>query len=66
MFGRDQFEVIATRLRALKGSFILLINDVPAIRESFAGFVMHEVCLRYSVGVASRPANELIIVGKSN
>ncbi|WP_353843010.1 hypothetical protein [Mesorhizobium sp.] len=69
LFGRDQFEVIATRPRALKGRFILSINDVPAIRESFAGFVMHEVSLRYirySVGGASRPADELIIERKSN
>jgi len=34
-FGRDQFQAIATRLRGLKGRFILSINDVPEIRETF-------------------------------
>ncbi|TIW38958.1 MAG: DNA adenine methylase, partial [Mesorhizobium sp.] len=56
------FEAIATRLRALKGRFILSINDVPEIREAFAGFSFEEVELTYSVaGGVGRPAKELVI-----
>jgi DNA adenine methylase len=62
LFGRDQFDAIATRLRSLKGQFILSINDVPEIRQTFAGFDMQEVELIYSVaGGKGRPARELII-----
>ncbi|RWO83923.1 MAG: DNA adenine methylase [Mesorhizobium sp.] len=62
LFGRDQFEAIATRLRALRGRFILSINDVPEIRETFADFSFEEVALTYSVaGGVGRPAKELVI-----
>lgn len=64
MFGRDQFAVLADRLGRLKGRFILSINDVPAIREAFAGFSMEEVNLDYTVGGGKgRPAKELIVTG---
>ena len=64
LFGREQFAVMADRLRALKGRFVLSINDVPAIRETFDGFVMEPVELTYSVGGGrGRPAKELIIHG---
>jgi DNA adenine methylase len=53
---------MATRLRTLKGSFILSINDVPEIRETFAGFSMDQVELRYSVSSGKgQLAKELII-----
>lgn len=65
MFGRDQFELLAARLRSLKGRFILSINDVPEIRETFAGFVMDEVELAYQVAKGRpTPARELIVVGR--
>jgi len=62
LFGRDQFAALAERLRRLRGSFILSINDVPEIRETFAGFTFHEAELTYSVGGGKgTPARELII-----
>lgn len=62
LFGREQFELMAERLRRLKGRFILSINDVPEIRAAFAGFATEEVSLLYSVaGGKGRPARELII-----
>ncbi|RWN30112.1 MAG: DNA adenine methylase [Mesorhizobium sp.] len=62
LFGRDQFEAIATRLRALKGRFILSINDVPEIRTAFQGFAMEEAELLYSVaGGKGQAAKELIV-----
>lgn len=65
LFGRDQFKLLANRLRALKGRFILSINDVPEIRETFSGFVLDEVELSYSVSKGrSTPARELIVSGR--
>lgn len=64
LFGRDQFNTMAARLRTLKGRFILSINDVPAIRETFEGFEMEEIGLRYTVGGGNgQAAKELIISG---
>ncbi len=64
LFGREQFAAMAERFRRLQGQFILSINDVPEIRETFAGFRMHEVELRYSIS-GGKPTNaeELIILG---
>ena len=62
LFGREQFEIMAERLARLKGRFILSINDVPAIRETFAGFRLEPVDLRYSVsGGRGTEARELIV-----
>ncbi|WP_201270934.1 DNA adenine methylase [Sinorhizobium medicae] len=38
LFGRDQFAVLAERLKGHQGAFILSMNDVPEIRETFASF----------------------------
>jgi DNA adenine methylase len=50
MFSRDDFSRMAEALRAVKGRFILSINDVPEIREIFAGFAMMEVKTSYTIG----------------
>lgn len=64
LFSRDQFEAMALRLARLRGRWILSINDVPEIRELFAGFAIEEVSLRYSVGGGrGTAARELIISG---
>jgi DNA adenine methylase len=63
-FDRSQFELLAGVLRRIKGRFILSINDVQEIRETFEGFSMDQVGLRYSVGGGSgTEARELIIAG---
>lgn len=62
MFGRDQFAKMADQLRGIEGKFILSINDTPEIRELFAGFIMDEVRLKYTVSSAgATDAAELII-----
>jgi DNA adenine methylase len=50
MFSRDDFARMAEALRAVKGRFILSINDVPEIRQIFAGFEMAEVKTSYTIG----------------
>lgn len=61
-FERSDFERLATALRGIKGRFLLSINDVPAIRQVFAGFAIRPVDVTYTVaaGKATR-ARELII-----
>jgi DNA adenine methylase len=66
LFGRAEFEQMAEVLRGLQGRFILSINDVPAIRQTFAGFRMRPVRLTYTVACkagAAKAARELIITG---
>lgn len=64
LFPRADFERLAARLRALKGRFILSINDTAEIRETFKGFGMDEVELLYSVsGGAGTKAAELVVSG---
>lgn len=61
LFERDQFEVMADRLKSLQGSFILSINDRPEIRDIFSGFPVEGAELTYSVsGGKGTEARELI------
>lgn len=65
LFGRDQFEVLADRLKVLQGRFILSINDRPQVREIFAGFDVEGAELTYSVaGGKGTDARELIYYGR--
>ena len=52
IFARADFERLANQLKAIKGKFILSINDVPEIREVFAAFELNEVETSY--GIASK------------
>ncbi|RJF70910.1 DNA adenine methylase [Rhodopseudomonas palustris] len=65
MFARADYARMAEVLAGIKGRFILSINDVPAIRRTFAGFRMRPVELTYSLAGNdnAKPAKELIITG---
>ncbi len=64
IFGRSDFAALARRLRRLKGTFILSINDLPEVREVFSDFRLAPVSLTYSVnGGKGTPAKELIVTG---
>ncbi len=43
------FVVLRDLCAAMKGKFIMSINDVPQIRELFADFCIREVKTQYSV-----------------
>lgn len=62
-FRRADFARLAETLKALKGSFILSINDTPEVREIFAGFTLEPIPVRYSVagGGKGKEFPELII-----
>lgn len=61
LFDRSEYEQMADVLAGLKGRFILSINDVPAIRKTFARFTLRPVRLNYSLSGRATPARELII-----
>jgi DNA adenine methylase len=63
LFGREDFERVAELLGALKGRFLMSINDVPEVRRLFRGFRIERVSTTYSIAGAmgSRPAAELLI-----
>lgn len=62
MFDRADFARLRDALAAIKGRFILSINDVPQIREIFAGFDMVGAETSYGLSsTGSTKAHELII-----
>jgi DNA adenine methylase len=64
MFDRSQFQAIADRMAALKGRFILSINDLPEVRTIFSRFSIEPVELTYSIsGGRGTQARELIVTG---
>ncbi len=66
-FTRDDFARLAEQLAHLQGSFILSLNDHPAIRKCFAAFSISRVPITYTAGNPRGPAkraHELIITGR--
>ncbi|MBB4618024.1 DNA adenine methylase [Sphingomonas abaci] len=62
VFGRADFERLATQLRDIRGGFLMSINDTPGVRATFAGFHLLEVTTTYTVGQgAATKAPELVI-----
>jgi DNA adenine methylase len=49
-FTRERFEEMAQMLRAIEGKAILSLNDMPGVRETFAGLRMETVELNYTIG----------------
>lgn len=62
-FAFDQYELMATMMREMKGKAILSINDHPDIRRAFAEFQMQELDIDYTIGGGGKAAErkELII-----
>jgi DNA adenine methylase len=63
IFGRDDFAKLSGILSGVKGKFILSINDVPVIRELYAGFNIEAAQTSYTCAGADKRkrANELLI-----
>ena len=62
IFTKQDFETLANALATLQGTFLLSINDKPAIRELFKGFNINEVDTVYSTGSsAPKKVTELLI-----
>jgi DNA adenine methylase len=63
LFAREEFELLAERLRTLQGRFILTLNDVPEIRRLFAWAELRAVDLNYTCSGKATAAREVIITG---
>ena len=62
VFSREDFGRLAGLLGAVKGKFILSLNDTPGVRETFAGFRIETVQTRYSIGATvNKPVGEVLI-----
>jgi DNA adenine methylase len=61
MFDRSDFEALSAALKGLRGHFVLSLNDVPEIRETFAWARVEGAETTYFVGDRPRAAAELII-----
>ena len=68
VFERADFERMAAQLRGIQGRFVLSINDVPEIRETFAGFEIEAVETTYTIakGAAQAGRRELVISGPAS
>ncbi len=63
-FGREQFTPMADQLAAMKGRFILSLNDRPEVREIFGAFDIEGVGTHYGLaGRGAAAAREVIITG---
>jgi len=63
-FGLEQYALMADIAKSAKGKVIISVNDIPAMREAFAGLDMERVEISYTVGGAKRSkavSGELII-----
>ncbi|MEI9885899.1 MAG: DNA adenine methylase [Rhizomicrobium sp.] len=63
MFGPEDFERLAGLLSALKGRFIMTLNDCPEARRVFGQFKLAKRGLTYGVSGGQTKATELIITG---
>ena len=62
LFSEGDFATLAAALGAIRGRFILSINDTPFIRRTFAAFEQHELTVTYTAnGAAAQEAAELLI-----
>lgn len=63
LFQRSDFERLAGILSSIKGQFIMSLNDVPEVRETFKTFAIDTVETTYRVSANVKKVTELIISG---
>jgi DNA adenine methylase len=67
LFSRDRFEDLATQLAGLKGRFVLSLNDVPGVRETFKKFRFEEVKTTYTIGAkGAQPERAEVLITNFN
>ncbi|WP_445157082.1 DNA adenine methylase [Halomonas sp. E14] len=64
-FGLEQYHLMASLTREVKGQVVISVNDVPEMREAFEGLTIHTTSIRYTVGrEATDQRGELIITNR--
>lgn len=61
LFSPDLHQALADQLGALKGRFILTINDCPKARDIYRPFRLSSKGLHYGVGAGAKKVRELIV-----
>lgn len=64
VFSRERFEEMAGLLKGLQGRFLMSLNDLPEVRQTFAGFELREVTTSYGIATHAGTAKgraELLI-----
>lgn len=57
-FGLDQYDRMADLARTIKGKMIILVNDIPEMRQAFKGLTMRRLAIKYTVGAAGKGRSE--------
>lgn len=62
-FGLDEYDRMASLARSIAGKMVISVNDIPEMRQAFAGLTMETVEITYTVGGGGRASQkgELII-----
>lgn len=63
-FGLEQYQVMAGLAKSIKGRMFISVNDIPEMRQAFAGLEMERLEISYTVGGAGRSktvSGELLI-----
>ena len=63
-FALDQYDRLAALARSIQGKMVISVNDIPEMRQAFAGLPMDRVEIAYTVGGQGRAkerAGELVI-----
>lgn len=62
-FGFDEYHALADVARRAKGRVLITVNDIPEMREVFAGLTMQTMDINYTVGGGgtTTPSRELLI-----
>lgn len=64
-FGREQYDIMASLARSVRGKMLISVNDHPAMRQAFAGLPMETVAIKYTVGVGAPAERQELIIRNS-
>jgi len=66
IFSRDDFKLLADTLSQIKGRFILSLNAVEGVYETFSGFNIEEVDCTYYIGSKNNKTVKEVIITSSH
>lgn len=63
-FPLAEYDRMAELARSIQGRMVITVNDIPEMREAFAGLTMETADIQYQVGGSqrSKPTRELIVI----
>lgn len=57
-FGLEEYARMAELMRGMKGKAVVSVNDIPQMREAFAGLAMKRLATNYTVGASGQGRGE--------